>query len=400
MHRLIPTKHTPRLHHRHRVTVPHQITTRPLHRLEKSEPTMKLTQLASIAAHPDRVWQVAPHPTLPILATASADKSSQIISLLSFNTLSTLDGGHKRTIRSIAWKPNTEDEPVLATGSFDYNAGIWRQFEDEATETKDWQFLVILEGHESEMKRVAWSAGGSFLATCSRDKSVWVWEEMDDDNFETVAVLQDHTQDVKCVAWHPEEVLLASGSYDNNIMLYKEDIDDWVCVKVLEGHESTVWSLEFEPLGSPKYSKERGSRLVSCSDDLTVKIWTRAEQTGLGSGGGQLPSILRGSQPKEEWECTATLPKAHSRSVYSVSWSKVTGRIVSCGGDGKIVVYEEAEDNEWKIVAEVGLAHGAYEINCVAWSTRYDKDKRGENDEIIISSCDDGKVNFWVLDEE
>jgi hypothetical protein len=82
---------------------------------------------------------------------------------------------------------------------------------------------------------------------------------------------------------------------------------------------------------------------------------------------------------------------------------------VSCGGDGKIVVYEESRDlsgekedgqtSAWKIVAEMEGAHGVYEVNCVSWSTRYDKDKRGDSDEIIISAGDDGEVNFWVLVE-
>lgn len=113
---------------------------------------------------------------------------------------------------------------MLATGSFDATAGIWRRYEgehehthshdhndecgghgEEEEEEEEWRFAVVLDGHESEVKSIAWSAGGSFLATCSRDKSVWIWEEMDDDNFETIAVLQEHTQDVKCVKWHPEE---------------------------------------------------------------------------------------------------------------------------------------------------------------------------------------------------
>lgn len=97
---------------------------------------------------------------------------------------------------------------------------------------------------------MAWAPSGNLLATCSRDKSVWVWEVDEEDEYECVSVLNSHTQDVKHVVWHPSQELLASASYDDTVKLYREEEDDWVCCATLEGHESTVWSLAFDPVAS------------------------------------------------------------------------------------------------------------------------------------------------------
>ncbi|WEW55650.1 Cytosolic iron-sulfur protein assembly protein [Emydomyces testavorans] len=454
-----------------------------------SSPKPSLTHLSDL--HPpsqDRAWLTAPHPRLPFVATCCADKSVRIYSLTNFALLSTISGGHKRAVRSCAWKPHVKGESVLATASFDATVGIWRRWDegfenhhernDEDADDEDedeWGFAVLLDGHDSEVKSVAWAAaGGSLLATCSRDKSIWIWEDLEDgeNEFETVAVLQEHAGDVKCVAWHPEEECLASGSYDDTIRLWREDVDDWGQVACLRAHEGTVWCVEWEggvaatmdghehntkkkkenacaaalpgnpehgelsPSQREKWIEQRrscGPRLVSCSDDRTIRIWRKQpppQKNQHQQSTSSIPSTIRPASIDETWHEECQLPSAHDLSIYSVAWSKTTGLIASTGADGRIVVYQErflpqslieaqtTSEGEnlswtkWEVVACIDAAHGIYEVNHVCWAKRADQSRsqqRGLNDdgmvtdsideeEVLLSTGDDGVVKVWRIE--
>ena len=458
----------------------------------------KLTLLATLAppCH-SRSWQTAPHPYLPLVATASSDQVVRIYSLTTFAQQSQITGGHKRSVRAVAWKPGLHSDPesVLATGSFDATAGIWKgenrkrriggtvlprssptvhlgdglDSDDEVASQEagadepldsgdedDYTYSVQLTGHDSEIKSLTWSPHGTFLATCSRDKSVWVWECLPDeeDNFETLAVLQEHEGDVKCVSWHPsDERCLASGSYDEMLRIWREDVEgEWTCVGVGEGHAGTVWCIAWEPLshmermarltisqdgahGSSVMEGVKanttdsqialsGPRIISCSDDLTIRTWRRRPKPPPEEPQGpRMPSIIRSTSDEEDWYEEQQLPKIHDRVLYAIAWSERTGRVVSCSSDGKIVVYEEqlkhqagstpssqdtapTESNdanmlktEWHIIATLEAAHGVFEVNHVCWALRYDKSKRSEDEEVVVSTGDDGEVNVWALDD-
>lgn len=235
---------------------------------------------------------------------------------------------------------------------------------------------MTLEGHENEVKCVAWSPSGNLLATCSRDKSVWVWEVAGDDEFECSAVLNAHVQDVKKVAWHPSADLLASASYDNTIKLYKEDTSDsdWMNTATLTGHTSTVWSLAFD---------KDGKRLASASDDRTVKIWQSYE-----------PGNAEGVETVDNeatWKNVCTLAGYHSRSVYDVAWCKRTGLLATACGDDIIRVFREAEEsakNEPTFELDTTI-HEAHEqdVNSVSWCP--------SRPGILISTSDDGNIKIW-----
>lgn len=176
----------------------------------------RLQSLGSLPAHAEPAWTVSFNPTRSLLASCSTDRTIRLYSyILSsstdglpskddsqpvFSLAKVIETDHKRTVRSIAWSP---DGRTLASGSFDSTVGVWEEVipisddEDEDDEgaqglckpvgvnsdgdgderkEKEWECVTTLEGHESECKSVGFSSDGALLASCSRDKSVWVWE--------------------------------------------------------------------------------------------------------------------------------------------------------------------------------------------------------------------------------
>lgn len=386
--------------------------------------------LKSLNAHSDKAWSVSSHPTLPLLATASTDKTSHVYNLSAkrnFPLLAKLEDTHKRSVRSVAFKPplggalnpvtDFLDLPALASGSFDSTISIWgidepEELMDEDDESEEldqakqqaalltsskneWNLMAIIEGHENEVKSVAWNPQGNLLASCSRDKTIWIWETDPEtlEEFECISVLNDHQHDIKHITWHPTTNLLASSSYDDTIRLYKNDEDgddEWSCVGLLNGHEGTVWCSSFEHPLSPT-SKKGIIRLVSASDDLSVRIWSSSSvpDEDNKSDGNNLPSSIKHTAEEMIWEEEVILPSIHKYPVYSVSWSAKTGKIASAGSDGQLVVY--LYDDGWKIESNKESAHGVYEINCVSFCTLDD------GAEVLVTAGDDGNINIWSL---
>ncbi|WFD29754.1 Cytosolic iron-sulfur protein assembly protein [Malassezia sp. CBS 17886] len=375
---------------------------------------------ASLEGHADIAWGVAWNPRESLLATCSSDREVRLYTYATlpsgvddssqtvFSLREVIPTGHKRTVRQVAWSPSGS---MLAMASFDCSVGIWERLPDAATgpdaaNEPEWDCSGTLEGHDSECKDVAFSHDGSLLASCSRDKSVWIWEVQPDSEFECLSVLMEHSQDVKTVAWHPHEEarrgrgpadsqLLASASYDDTIKLYVDDpSEDWFCYSTLRGHTSTVWSLSFSPCGT---------YLASASDDLTIRIWRRFSEEECRANGLATEAKVPG-RAADRWTEVHRIEGYYNRSIYSLSWARGNandsaqryGKLAGAGADGKILVYHVGESHTpfrlaVTLAAAAENAHDVADVNCLAWAPSAD-DKEAT---LLASAGDDGIVRIW-----
>eukprot|EP00189_Rhodosorus_marinus_P004182 CAMPEP_0113955998 /NCGR_PEP_ID=MMETSP0011_2-20120614/1774_1 /TAXON_ID=101924 /ORGANISM="Rhodosorus marinus" /LENGTH=328 /DNA_ID=CAMNT_0000966009 /DNA_START=198 /DNA_END=1184 /DNA_ORIENTATION=- /assembly_acc=CAM_ASM_000156 len=327
---------------------------------------MKLQSQSVIErAHQGCVWCVAWSPSGELLGSCGSDCEVRIYALKEDGetlvpVVKTREKVFTRTIRSISWRA---DGRSIAAAGFDATASILSFKNDELA------IVASLDLHESEVKSVSYSPSGALLATCSRDKVVYIWESGMDDDFECIAVLNGHKQDVKDVVWHPTAELLASASYDDSIRLWKEDYDEWYCCAKLSGHTSTVWSLSFD---------EKGDRLASVSADRQLIVWRQSSKEGKPLGSDP--------QWREVWK---TDESEHKRPIYSVDW---VGRLIATGsGDDCIRVFTETSTDMFELATCQPKSHRG-DVNSVAWHPQ----KQG----LLASAGDDGDIKIWKLEED
>lgn len=357
----------------------------------------KLKCKAVLKGHHDAVWSVSFHPTDNLIASCGTDKTIKIWKIKNHQSqiknnenvinkkdddnkkeewewecIATLKDGHSKTIRNIAWSPCGS---YLASASFDATTCIWDKVDNQ------YDLAASLEGHENEVKCVAWSNsdGGAFMATCSRDKSVWVWSVEGDNEFECMAVLNEHSQDVKFVLFHPLKNILFSCSYDDTIKCFAEnDEGDWECYSTLEGHKSTVWALAVT---------KDGSRMASCSDDQTIKIWINNSDKL-----NRENEIETGSTT---YVCVSTISGHFNRPIYSIDYNADNSYLVASGADNTIRIFaEEVENvggqtNVSLVLLDTNKDH-SQDVNCVRFHP---------SDPRILASCsDDGDVRLYSFE--
>lgn len=262
----------------------------------------------TVAASPDGRW----------VASGGGDSDVLLFDARTFQEVRRLTR-HRDSITNVAFSP---DGRWVASSGFDRAARLWR-LDDGAR-------VHRFDGHSSMVYDVAFSPDGRFLATAGHDRRVMLWDVESGQELQT---LTGHTETVYTVEFQPldatgEYRYLASGSFDRTVGLWPLRLEGGKLrvrpVVHLVGHEHLVNGISFSP---------DGRRLVSASNDWTLRIWEVA--------GGACQGVLKGHEATV-WSAAYSPDGRHiasgSTDLTVRIWDAATGEAVArlTGHDGEV----------------------------------------------------------------
>ena len=176
--------------------------------------------------------------------------------------------GHNGDILDLSWSTN---QKYLASCSVDNTIVIWN--------AKDLpQKLTVITGHEGLVKGATWDPVGKYLATQSDDRSVRVWRT---DNWKEVKQISEPfkkcggTTHVLRLSWSPDGKYIVSAHSLNNDGPTAQIIErgDWKTGMDFVGHRKAVEVVRFNPHLFIKNGGDNYGCIAIGSRDRSVSIW-------------------------------------------------------------------------------------------------------------------------------
>jgi WD40 repeat protein len=207
---------------------------------------------------------------------------------------------------------------------------------------------VTLEGHQGCVESLAISGDGTFIVSGDGSRTLKVWDR--DKLVCKWTLTEAHLSVVHGIDIRGDGTLFVSCGYMSIKVWRLAHGQIPTELRELTGHTAHVWCVKISP---------DGTKIASCSDDGTVRIWS--VQTGV-----ELQAL-----------------RGHEHGVRCVAWSP-DSRLVASGG------YHDSTLRVWDIVGGTQTAQHNVNVVCVTWSS--------SNASLLVSSGADKIIIVWHLE--
>jgi polyadenylation factor subunit 2 len=243
--------------------------------------TPTLNKLEDFQLHSAPIRDLAWAPTDTKFVTASDDNTLKVWDFNTQRNESTFTE-HGWDVKACDWHPT---KGLVVSGSKDHSVRLW--------DPRTGRNLTTLHGHKNAVTATVFSRlREQLLATSARDGSTRIFDLR---MMRDVAILRGHEKGVTALSWHPiHPALIATGGDDgalHSYLLSEPNTPPSITTatispyntadpksspaqsiypthRITYAHESSIWSLDWHPLGHI---------LASGSNDHYTRFWSRAQ---------------------------------------------------------------------------------------------------------------------------
>lgn len=177
-------------------------------------------------------------------------------------------GGHTGSIHALAFNPASE-RAQFATASSDRSAKLWDRSGDIP------RVLRVLRGHTGDVYRLAYAPGGDRIATASFDRTVKLWDTA---SGALLGTLEGRGDQLRDLAFSADGKWLATANADGNARLHALRAESAEVVIVGRSPKQML-AVAIDPNPNPDLQR---LRWVTAGEDGVIRLWDD-QGTPLGS---------------------------------------------------------------------------------------------------------------------